>query len=243
MAFCRFFGFTYFHTDIESLLPIDSAELRKKWSGLIIGESEPANQRPSIRPNPSTLLVFLLKLAIGQFTSNTFVLSVNHCHAFTDFFPQQIEALICDGKLKYANPKKLEVNQSAAIPSLAIHLRRGHMLPSDEGLRLTTNQMILDTLTVLTTQYGPLKTTIYSAIPDTELESMLPLGVILNSSADEFDVLHNLITADYMVMAKSSMSYVAGVFCQGIVFYEPFWHPPLSSWKKLPTRASRSEMQ
>jgi hypothetical protein len=243
MAFSRFFGFTYFHTDIESLLPINSAELRGKWNSLIISDLEPAKQNPSIRPKPSSLSVFLLKLFVGQFTSNPLVLSVNHCHAFTDFFPQHIEALICDGKLKYADPKKMEVNESKDLPSLAIHLRRGHMLPSDESMRLTTNQMVLDILNGLTSQYGPVTTTIYSALPDTELESMLPSGVILNSSADEFEVLHNLITADYMVMAKSSMSYVAGIFCQGLVFYEPFWHPPLSSWKKLPTKSSHFEMQ
>lgn len=243
MAFCRFFGFSYFHTDIDSLLPIDSADLRKKWNSLIVDNSELANQRPSIQPNPSTLLVLLLELAKGQLTSNPLVLSVNHSHAFTDFFPQQIEALIGDGKLEYSNPKKLEINHLKALPSLAIHLRRGHMAPSDEAMRLTSNQMILATLKDLISQYGPLNTTIYSAMPDRELESLLPSGVILNSSADEFEVLHNLITADYMVMAKSSMSYVAGVFCQGTVFYEPFWHPPLSSWRKLPTRASHSEMQ
>lgn len=48
------------------------------------------------------------------------------------------------------------------------------------------------------------------------------------------DCLGKLATADILVMSRSSFSYVGGILNRkGIIFYHPFWHPPLSSWMTI----------
>jgi hypothetical protein len=51
----------------------------------------------------------------------------------------------------------------------------------------------------------------------------------VNESA--MDCIRRMATADVLVMSRSSFSYLAGILNrEGIVFYHPFWHQPLSSW-------------
>jgi hypothetical protein len=45
--------------------------------------------------------------------------------------------------------------------------------------------------------------------------------------------------ANGLIMAKSSLSHVAGLLSKGSVYYEPFWHGPLSSWRVLPKPPGR----
>jgi hypothetical protein len=52
----------------------------------------------------------------------------------------------------------------------------------------------------------------------------------MHLNGDVFECLHSLITADILVMAKSSFSYTAALLSRGIVIYSPFWHAPLQQW-------------
>jgi len=47
---------------------------------------------------------------------------------------------------------------------------------------------------------------------------------------DVFYTLHHLINADVLVIAKSSFSYLAGIYNQKTVMYFPFYHSPLKNW-------------
>ena len=39
-----------------------------------------------------------------------------------------------------------------------------------------------------------------------------------------------LVLADVLVTSTSSFSYTAGILSEGVVYYFPFWHPPLPNW-------------
>jgi len=47
------------------------------------------------------------------------------------------------------------------------------------------------------------------------------------------DTFTSLVFADILVTARSSFSYVAALLSNNIVYYSPFWHPPLRQW--IPT--------
>ena len=48
---------------------------------------------------------------------------------------------------------------------------------------------------------------------------------------DPIETLEALATADFLIMSKSSFSYLAALFNQeGRSLYAPFWHPPMSEW-------------
>jgi len=40
-----------------------------------------------------------------------------------------------------------------------------------------------------------------------------------------------MVFADVLVTSRSSFSYVAGILSEGVVYYIPFWHPPLPHWR------------
>ena len=52
----------------------------------------------------------------------------------------------------------------------------------------------------------------------------------LNGSVE--DTFLGLVYGDTLVISASSLSYTAGLLSNGIVYYKPFWHPPLDSWVK-----------
>ena len=41
---------------------------------------------------------------------------------------------------------------------------------------------------------------------------------------------HHLVNANVLVLAKSSFSYLAGLYNQNIVYYIDFWHTPMPNW-------------
>jgi len=48
---------------------------------------------------------------------------------------------------------------------------------------------------------------------------------------DPIETLEALATADFLIMSKSSFSYLAALFNRdGKSLYAPFWHPPMSDW-------------
>jgi hypothetical protein len=241
MTFCDYFGFQYHHSQIEELQPIDSPELRKRWNQLIHVDQEKILLLPHNRAEATSLAKLLMIIFFSQFRGQPVTISVPHSHFFSDYYPHHIEATISNFKLRYANPDNLTGEHVGDLPTLAVHIRRGHMLQSDESVRLTPSSQVLLMVEHLNRLFGPLRVTVYSAFPDEELESKLPRGASLNFTADEFEVIHNLVNANYLLIAKSSMSYVAAIMCKGTVFYEPFWHPPLSAWKPISGPATLAE--
>lgn len=53
----------------------------------------------------------------------------------------------------------------------------------------------------------------------------------LNDSIE--DTFTGMVFADVLVVAPSSLSYVAGWLCEGFVYYIPFWHSPLPGWVSI----------
>jgi len=50
----------------------------------------------------------------------------------------------------------------------------------------------------------------------------------LNEPIEE--TFYSMVTAQILVMSKSSLSYTAGMLSDGIVYYLPFWHKSASTW-------------
>jgi hypothetical protein len=44
------------------------------------------------------------------------------------------------------------------------------------------------------------------------------------------DTFTGLVHADILVTSASSFSYTAALLTRGVVYYKPFWHPPLDAW-------------
>lgn len=68
--------------------------------------------------------------------------------------------------------------------------------------------------------------TIYKSIIDFE-------DINLHIDTDPFDTFHHLCNADILVTAKSSFSYLAGIYNKNKVIYVPFRHSPLDNWESF----------
>jgi hypothetical protein len=47
------------------------------------------------------------------------------------------------------------------------------------------------------------------------------------------DTFSDLVFSNHFIMSKGSFSYTAALLNKNHVYYLPFWHPPLSTWKNL----------
>jgi hypothetical protein len=212
-------------------MPVDSPEIKKIWSGLFLGTPEPELSLPLCVKVNSLRRLILISIR-GALSGRKVLLDIDHLHVFTDYFPNTIEKVRDANILIYANPAGITDLVSTGLPFAAVHVRRGSAWEfASFGLnRVTSNSEVLRRIMVLVESKGPMTGIVYSALPDSELAALLPEGFELNSTADEFEVIHRMINSDFTILAKSSMSYVAGVFAKGEVLYEPFWHPALSNW-------------
>ena len=90
--------------------------------------------------------------------------------------------------------------------------------------------------------------TLWSNSPALNGETIYILGNDLSSKFDKYlgkysikiggdpiEAICEMSSADYLIMGRSSLSYIAGILnIQGKVYYPAnFWHPPLSRWIKV----------
>lgn len=80
-------------------------------------------------------------------------------------------------------------------------------------------------------------------VSQTKIDELVPLfefvdknerngsvDVQFHLNADLKDSFCLLVAADHLIIAESSLSYIAAWFTKGKVYYRPFWHKPHSSW-------------
>lgn len=58
-------------------------------------------------------------------------------------------------------------------------------------------------------------------------------NVNIHIDTDAIDSFHHMCKADVLVIAKSSFSYLAGLYNKNKVLYIPFHHPPLDTWQNI----------
>jgi hypothetical protein len=55
-------------------------------------------------------------------------------------------------------------------------------------------------------------------------------GLCFHLNENMFDTFTGLVAADILVTSRSSFSYTAAILSDGIIYYQPFWHPPGEKW-------------
>ncbi len=56
--------------------------------------------------------------------------------------------------------------------------------------------------------------------------------VVFHINENIVDTFIGLVAADALIMSMSSFSYVAALLSDGVIYYQPFWHPPAKHWIK-----------
>lgn len=232
MAFADRHDMGYLPSNFDRIMPEDTGELRNLWSELFVGEFIDI-QRPKNYLKADSL-VLLSQAVISSFlTGKTVLIDAGHLHAYTDLYPESVSEAIRTHKIRYNNPAGISLDPYSE-PVIAMHVRRGLSWETNfTPNRLTSDKQVLGRLNYIRSLTGVNAGTVFSAVANDNLSSNLPQGLRYDHTSDEFTVIHNLIHADVTILAKSCMSYIAGAFSEGEVFYDPFFHPPLPGWRAV----------
>lgn len=118
--------------------------------------------------------------------------------------------------------------------NIAIHIRRTNIHDSRNS-STTPDEYFERILSFMVEKYPTYNIHIYSQGDINHFrdsfKSFPQLIFHLNGAVE--DTFIQMVYADILVTCQSSFSYTAGLISNGVVYYIPFWHPPLSHWVVL----------
>lgn len=211
------------HARLCSLLGLPAPRQRGLWSLL------PAYYReqvlPSGEPGPPTMPLGALKpldrlLGLGLL-SHEFPLDAEG--VFNTAFVSHLRSACHISHSPYTGRR------------IVVHIRRGDVSTRAHPHRYTSNRVYLVLLDELSSLLGSdVQVTIHSqAASDEPFDSFRARGAVVKLDSCIEEAWRDMITADVLVMSKSSFSYVPGIYNPQIVLYQPFWHGCLPWWIDL----------
>jgi hypothetical protein len=129
---------------------------------------------------------------------------------------------------KYSSGSKSGVRIHRGAPGslmMAIHVRRGD-ITEDRRDFYTHNDLVMNTIEGVRAVARDLGRTLhlnlFSEGPEEMFAPFAAAGCTLHLDRDPFEAFHNMVSADILVQAKSSFSYLAGMISTGIVLHERY---------------------
>jgi hypothetical protein len=141
-----------------------------------------------------------------------------------------------DLRAKYWDSAKATIpcHRAAAGLTAAIHVRRGDVTQTRHAQRYLPDAAVLRQIERLRRASAPfgqaLTVNIYSEGAAEDFRAFADAGCNLHISADTFETFHNMVTADILMSATSTFSYVAGLLSRGIVLDHRGRAPEIRNW-------------
>jgi hypothetical protein len=160
-----------------------------------------------------------------------------HCHDFADENPNNYNLILPELRRRYALGSRSYVYREPLDKlHVAVHIRRGDVCSenANTSIRFTSNSEVLDkvrTVQQVLNEWGlAFQVHVLSEGREDdfgELRDIMPRWHLNSCAIEAFD---RLVRADILIAAKSSFSYAAALLNSGVIFYDPFWHKPMSHW-------------
>jgi len=125
--------------------------------------------------------------------------------------------------------------------NVAVHIRRGDVTTNttnpDIMIRYTPTEYFKNIILYLQKEDPNRNFDIFTELTEQNksefdiFKNIPKLEIISNNNT--LLTFQHLITADILVTCKSSFSYISAFYNPNTIYYLPFWHKPLSHWKKL----------
>ncbi|NIJ42050.1 hypothetical protein FHS78_002341 [Parvibaculum indicum] len=248
LALAHATGLTYYHSPFTSIAHAegDAADWTEKWESFFnLGHGEKrlrAEQEAECVPIKRLLKSPLL------WRGHELIAEAEHFTGFTDADVEAIAAVLPDVRRKYALSDKsaLTLYNVPGTLTMNVHVRRGDVSADHpyHSNRFTGDDAILETIRsareAAQAQGLAVSVNVWSQGDRADFLAYEEAGCRLFLDTDIFETVHNLAQSDILLMAKSSLSFVAALLNDGICLYEDFWHPPLPHWIKLQNPAASS---
>lgn len=139
---------------------------------------------------------------------------------------------------RYLSTPKPDLDRDPNLHHVAVHIRRGDVSKKVHPNRWVENYTYKRIIDKIREESFFIRKKvahfhIYSEghISDfKDIADKSTLDVTFHINENLQNTLHGMITADELIMGKSSFGYIAGLYSKGIVHYFPFWHKPLNEW-------------
>lgn len=226
-AFCSARRLNYAHTPLGQVEHLASRQDVEDWeAGFALG-------RGALSAASTGLPIVPIDTYVRSPTAwlSRAVVALPAAHGFADRHPESY------GPIAARSRKAL---LGDALPpaglgvDIAVHIRRGDV-DATQPKRFTSNEAILCVIDAVcracrVNGRDP-RVTVHSEGAREQFGALGEYTMSLNRNA--LETLKSMASADLLIMAKSSFSYVAALLSRGLVVYEPFWHAPRKSWLTL----------
>lgn len=167
---------------------------------------------------------------------------IPQCHKFADRNQNLYLKLLPKFRQKYAQSSgKPDLYFDPSKINVAIHIRRG-VVTKKSSKKYTSNHLVLSLMKEISSALSDLGAEpIFYIFSQGDMKEFLDIHldrVIFHLNECPFTAFHNMVSADVLVMAKSSFSYSAALFSKGAIIYWPFWHKPLRDWVVVDKKGS-----
>ncbi len=158
----------------------------------------------------------------------------------SDYYTPAFRDLI---RQRYFNTPKPDLGRSPDKYHIALHLRRGDVQKQSHPNRWVENYEYAQVMSNIVSRYRktnpstPIEFHVYSQGYPNDFAELLrcanvsqKVTVTLHLNESIENTIHGMVISDELIMGRSSFSYVAALYNDGIVHYFPFWHRPLAHW-------------
>lgn len=160
--------------------------------------------------------------------------------AYIGFFEHNLSRCAHSKSLKiikriFRSNKNLKDYYNPEYFNIAIHIRRPNSHDNRTEGTDTPDEIFIKALNKLSTIYAsnnPLFH-VYSQGNEENFKIFESDNIIFHLNESIEETFTSMVFADVLVIGASSFSYSAGLLSDGIVYYIPFWHPPLPHWKSI----------
>ena len=235
LAFANRFGIEYVHSNFSDVAHLrDTTELAK-WNSFFDFSKTHAtlSSQPTVE-YVSSMRSLVLKIFLTNSRSNPTCFSIIHAHPYTDRFPKSIEKIRASVR-KILGVYPIDHDARSRSDGLTvIHVRVS--LENDFTFtpdRLSGREMLELKARKAREVSGGRFPIVFTPVKSPEIEAIFSSDFKIDCKSSVFDVFMNMILAHNLFIAKSSLSYSAGILNANSIHYEPMWHPRLSNWETL----------
>lgn len=225
LAFCHHFNFAYLQSKIKDAHFSDGQDWDLQWNDLFGLNNCAEVDVGQIRVIQTWTTLDLRRAILSIVATCRFLQPVlfrmESAHLITDTHPGMINEVRKDIRRDFGPVKYLGDEE------IVIHLRQGDDLTAK--LRYESDSVLYSRLRVLHEIYPERRIRVYTNV-NFDLDEDFLRFVAVDSQSSPFQAISHMAAAEVLIIAKSSMSYVAGLLSEGVVYAPDFWHPLMPDW-------------